>query len=494
MSGFPSAGTIRQAIAHGQPDPSAEHTSAPNPKAIGSGAAARKACYKRVAVKEEEVISVAELDRRLRRAVEAATGREWVSGEVTSLKWAPSGHAYFCLKDEADDAVVDCVMYKFHAARARRFLAPGARVQLRGRATVYAPRGRLQLVGEALRPAGQGALLIALEELKRRLAAEGMFEPARKRPLPPDPQIVGVVTSGSGAAFHDIRTVAFRRGGVRLVISPALVQGDHAPDRIVRAVELIERYPGLDVLIVGRGGGSSDDLMAFNDERVVRRIAQVSVPVVSAVGHEVDFTLVDLVADVRAATPSQAAELVIPDSKARRDTLARCTRQLARAMGGAVRERRGSVDRLRAQLGDPRFLVAERQQQLDELSSRLERHTTRERARRRAGLEALHRRLSARHPRSVLAEAKSSLGPLAARLDGSIDRRLGRARAELEQAAARLDGLSPLSVLGRGYAIAIGAEGRAVRAAREVAPGQMLRLRLHAGRLLVEVAEVEVEP
>jgi exodeoxyribonuclease VII large subunit len=442
-------------------------------------------------VKEEEVISVAELDRRLRRAVEAATGREWVSGEVTSLKWAPSGHAYFCLKDEGVDAVIDCVMYKFNAARARRFLSQGARVQMRGRATVYAPRGRLQMVGEALRPAGQGALLIALEELKRRLAAEGLFDPARKRTLPAEPHVVGVVTSGAGAAFHDIRTVAFRRGGVRLVLSPALVQGDHAPERIVRAVDLIERYPGLDVLIIGRGGGSSDDLMAFNDERVVRRVAQLRVPVVSAVGHEVDFTLVDLVADVRAATPSQAAELVIPDSKARRDTLGRCTRQLVRAMGGAVRERRGSIDRLRSRLGDPRFLLAERQQHVDELVGRLERHAGRELARRRARLEQLHRRLSGRHPRSVLAEARSSLGPLAARLDGSMKRRLARARAELEQAAARLDGLSPLSVLGRGYAIALSADGRAVRAASEVAPGQLLRVRLHAGRLLVEVTEVE---
>ena len=462
---------------------------------------------------QDVVISVAELDRRLKRAVESATGREWVSGEVTSLKWAPSGHAYFCLKDEADDAVIDCVMYKFQATRARRWLRNGARVQIRGRATVYAPRGRLQLVGESLRPAGRGAHLLALEELKQKLAAEGLFAPERKRVLPSEPHVVGVVTSASGAAFADIRTVAFRRGGVRLVLSPALVQGDTAPQRIVRAVDLLERYPGLDVMIVGRGGGSGEDLMAFNDERVVRRIASVRVPVVSAVGHEVDTTLVDLVADVRAATPSQAAELVIPDAAARREALLRCTRQLARAMGGAVRERRMVVEQLHRRLGDPRFFLAERQQHLDELLGRLERHAGRSLARRRSGLEALERRLSARHPRAVLAEARGELDPLAARLGAAARRSLARSgrsleqaaarlaaaerlsiarsRRSLEQAALRLDGLSPLAVLGRGYAIALDEDGRAVRAAREVRAGERLRVRLHEGRLVVEVVEVD---
>jgi exodeoxyribonuclease VII large subunit len=437
----------------------------------------------------EEIISVAELDRRLRRAVESATGREWVEGELSSLKWAPSGHAYFCLKDEADDAVIDCVMYKLQASRARRFLTQGARVQLRGRATVYAPRGRLQLIGEALRPAGRGALLVALEELKRKLAAEGLFEQARKRALPAEPRVVGVVTSAAGAAFHDVRTVAFRRGGVRLVLSPATVQGDLAPQSLIRALDLIERYPGLDTLIIGRGGGSGEDLAAFNDERVVRRVAQAGVPVVSAVGHEIDFTLVDLVADVRAATPSQAAELVIPDAAARRQSLALCTRQLARAIGSILRERRSDVDRMRSRLGDPRFVLAERQQHLDELTAALERSSQRELARRRARLEALHRRLSAQHPRAVLARSRGELGPLSARLAAVIRLRLGQARGRLDRAAARLDSLSPLAVLGRGYAIVLGREGRAVRRAAELSAGDEITVRLHEGRVLAAVKE-----
>ncbi|HEY3496913.1 MAG TPA: exodeoxyribonuclease VII large subunit, partial [Polyangiaceae bacterium] len=324
-----------------------------------------------------EVVSVAELDRRLKRAVEGATGSFWVEGEVTSLKRAASGHTYFCLKDEREDAVIDCVMYRFDANRAKKHLADGTRLQVWGRATVWAPRGRLQLVGTFARPAGRGALLEALEALKKRLEAEGLFALEKKRPLPADPRVVGVVTSAHGAAFHDIRTVAFRRGNVKIVLSPALVQGDGAPDSIVEALELVERYPGLDVVIVGRGGGSGEDLAAFNDERVVRKVASLGVPVVSAVGHEVDVTLTDLAADVRAATPSQAAELVVPDARARRDALMRRRASLVRAMHSRLELERARLAHLSRGLGDPRFLLIERQQLLDELLARLRRRTER---------------------------------------------------------------------------------------------------------------------
>ncbi len=439
----------------------------------------------------EEVISVAELDRRLKRAVETVTGREWVEGEIASLKLAPSGHAYFSLKDEREDAIVECVMYRMNAQRARRHLSDGARVQLFGRATLWAPRGRLQLVGESLRPAGRGALLEALEQLKARLLAEGLFAPEKKRPLPSEPRVVGVVTSAIGAAFHDIRTVAFRRGGVRLVLSPALVQGEAAPDSIVRAIDLLERYPGLDAMIVGRGGGSNEDLMAFNDERVVRRVAAVRVPVVSAVGHEVDLTLCDLAADVRAATPSQAAELVIPDAGARRDLLDRQLRHLLRTMQGRLLEERSRVERLRAALSDPRFLIAERQQGLDELRARLERATTRSLARRRTLMVDAERRLAARHPRAVLAQARARLAPLEARLGAAAGADLARCRARSGELVARLSALSPLAVLARGYAIATLPDGRAVRAAAEVKPGDALSIRVSAGRIHARVTDTD---
>jgi exodeoxyribonuclease VII large subunit len=438
-----------------------------------------------------EVVSVAELDRRLRRAVEDASGRYWVLGEITSLKQAASGHAYFTLKDDEEEAVIECVMYRFDAQRARRHLVEGARIQLWGRATLWAPRGRLQLVANFARPAGRGSLLEALEALKARLQEEGLFSQERKRPLPADPRIVGVVTSAHGAAFHDVRTVAFRRGGVRLVLAPAVVQGEAAPDSIVRALDLIERYPSIDVVIVGRGGGSGEDLSAYNDERVVRRVAKMAVPVVSAVGHETDVALTDLVADVRAATPSQAAELVVPDRRARSAALARCRAALDRVLRSYFALERSRLARLRAELGDPRFIVVERQQELDELSVRLERRFERDLASRRGELESLRGRLLAEHPRAVLARSRARLGPLHVRLDAAASRHLQRTRGRLAGAATRLDGLSPLAVLGRGYAIATGADGRAVRDARALAPGDAVSVRVLRGSFAARVTEVE---
>lgn len=435
----------------------------------------------------EEIISVSELDRRLRRSVEDASAGVWVEGEVSSLKRAPSGHVYFSLKDEAEDAIIECVMYRFDALRARRYLNEGARLQLLGKATVWAPRGRLQFVVNQVRPVGRGALLEALEQLKERLSAEGLFAAERKRALPSEPRIVGVVTSASGAAFHDIVSVAFRRGDVKIVLAPALVQGEGAPESLVRALDSIERYPGLDVVVIGRGGGSGEDLMAFNDERVVRRVARLRVPVVSAVGHEVDFSLTDLAADVRAATPSQAAELVVPESRARVAAWQRAHSALQRATHSRILRLRAVIERARARLSDPRFIIAERQQELDELSNTLRLSATETVAERRASLESLTRRLYARHPRAVLAGARADLGPLDVRLKHAARRHLVRCEARLADAATRLNGLSPLTILGRGYAIATRADGRAIRGAGEVALGEEVTLRLAHGRLITRV-------
>jgi exodeoxyribonuclease VII large subunit len=438
----------------------------------------------------QQVISVAELNRRLRQAVEQVAGLQWVEGELTSLRSAASGHVYFSLKDEREDASVDCVIYRFQAQRARRYLAEGARLQVRGRATVWSPRGRLQFVVAEVRLQGRGALLEALEQLKQRLSAEGLFSADRKRPLPAETRVMGVVTSAAGAALHDICTVAFRRGSVRIVLAPALVQGDRAAQSILEAVELIERYPGLDVLIIGRGGGSSDDLMAFNDERLVRRIARVAVPVISAVGHEIDTTLTDLVADVRAATPSQAAELAVADQRERQDTLRRCLAQLARAAGARLLRAHTTVDRLRARVSDPRIVIAERQQQVDELVLRLERRLTRALSRRRSMLEELSHRLLARHPRTVLARCRAGLEPLLARLLAGVTLKLRQCGSARLEPAARLQGLSPVAVLARGYAIVARSDGRAVVDAADLSVGDFIGIRLHRGRVGAEVRGV----
>ncbi len=440
----------------------------------------------------ELVVSVLELDQRLRRSVEDASAGLWVEGEISSFKRAPSGHVYFCLKDEAEDAIIECVMYRFNALRARRFLSEGARVQLSGQATVWAPRGRLQFVANELRPAGRGALLEALEQLKERLAAEGVFALERKRPLPSEPRIVGVVTSKAGAAFRDIVSVAFRRGGVKIVLAPALVQGESAPESLLRALDLIERYPGLDVVVLGRGGGSGEDLMAFNDERVVRRVARMRVPVVSAVGHEIDVSLTDLAADVRAATPSQAAELVVPELRARAVAWQRAQGALERAILARLLRFRARIERERSRLSDPRFTIAERQQELDELSTRLRRATVATLSVQRAALGLSTRRLYTRHPRAVLASARADLGPLNVRLESAARRRLARAQGRLAERAAQLQGLSPLTILARGYAIATLPDGRALRSADEAAVGDPITLRLSHGRLLARVLDTQV--
>jgi exodeoxyribonuclease VII large subunit len=440
---------------------------------------------------EAAVWSVAELDRRLKRAIEGISANVWVEGEVSSAKPAPSGHLYFCLKDEREDAVVDCVMYRSSAWRARRLIVDGARVQLRGRATLWAPRGRLQFMADMARPVGRGALLEALENLKLRLLEEGLFAPARKRPIPAHPAVVGVVTSAAGAAIHDIAKVAFRRGGVRIVLSSTVVQGPTAAARVVGAFDRLERLPELDVIIVGRGGGSAEDLMVFNDEEVVRRVAGCRVPVISAVGHEVDVTLTDLAADARAATPSQAAELVVADARAQRDQLGHARSRLYRAMRVRVSEDRSALRALRTSFIHLRLSVAEREQKVDDLSQRLEQAGHRLLARRRTDLERLQRRLAGRHPRAVIAASRAELSPLEVRLVGAERALAESARGRVAQALSRLFALSPLAVLARGYAIATTDDGRAIRSASEVDAGQEISIRVHQGRFAASVLRPE---
>lgn len=426
------------------------------------------------------VLSVFELAQSLKRTVEETTLGLWVEGEVGRLQRPASGHLYFTLKDEHKDANLDCVMYKREAFRFGRQLSEGARVQLRGRASFYPPRGRLQWIAEVARPAGQGALLEALLKLKLKLVAEGLTENERKRPLPSDPRVVGVVTSKTGAAFSDICTVALRRGAVRLLLSPAVVQGEGAADSLIRALDLLERARP-DVIILGRGGGSAEDLMAFNDERLVRKVVACSVPIVSAVGHEIDVSLTDLVADARAATPSQAAELVVPDTRERARALFRLKKHLSWALKAKVASARVALDRNRRKLGDPRFLLAEGQQDLDEFRARLTQLMRERLAFRRSQFERNTRRLSARHPRAVLAGARAELEPLCQRLRTSLPHRIEGHLAEVRGCAQALSALSPLAVLGRGYALAHRADGSAIRDVEILSPGEAIQVRVRRG-------------
>jgi exodeoxyribonuclease VII large subunit len=433
--------------------------------------------------KSAPVISVAELDRRLRRAVEAITGNEWVVGEVASLKCAASGHLYFTLKDEREEALIECVMYRGQSLRYRGLLADGARVQICGKATLWAPRGRLQFVVERARPEGRGALLEALERLKQALAAEGLFSAERKRPLPANPRAIGVVTSATGAAFWDVVAVAQRRGRAHLVLAPAQVQGEGAVEQLVSALDLIERHPLVDAIIIGRGGGAGEDLMAFNDERLVRRLARARVPTISAVGHDIDSTLSDLVADHRAATPSQAAELIVADYATRCDVLSRAHNRLVSAMHSRIAEDKSTAETLRLRLRDPRFLVLVRQQQLDEHRAELQNLMLRRLRNCRPTLDRLSRRVTQRDPRLVLGQSRVALSIHERALTERVRAILHVGRARMAELNAGLEGLSPLAVLARGYAIASRLDGRVIRGPDDVARGEVFRLRLGRGEM-----------
>jgi exodeoxyribonuclease VII large subunit len=453
----------------------------------------------------ERIYRVAEINRAARLLVEQGLGDVWIEGELSDVRPSAAGHVYFALNDGAGRAQLRGVMFRADARRAKARLADGARVRMRGQVSLFEPRGQFQFLARIALPDGAGDLAAELERRKRALEAEGLTDPSRKRRLPRLPRVLGVVTSVTGAALHDVVRVASGRCPVRIVVADCRVQGDGAPASILRALELVQRVPELDVIIVGRGGGSAEDLWAFNDEAVARAIAACRVPTVSAVGHEVDFTLADLVADVRAATPSNAAELCVPDRRALLAELAAADRRLVRAMEVQVDQGRLRLEREARKLGDPRRALGPIHRRLRALHEQLGRGA---RSRVGAPRERLHRireRLALLDPRVVLQKDRRRLAELDARLAragrAAIERRrrallearagllprgrplVGGARARLREAMARLDALSPLAVLDRGYAIALDASDKAVRSVAELPEGRAFRLALPDGAI-----------
>ena len=412
--------------------------------------------------------AVSELVKLAARTLEARYGVVWVEGEVSNVSAPRSGHLYFTLKDAG--AQLPSVMFRTEAARLKFRLSDGLKIRARGRLSIYEGQGKFQLYADALEPAGLGAAQLAFEQLKRKLAEEGLFEPARKRALPPWPKRIGLVTSPTGAAVRDVLRIAERRGRVRFLIAPCQVQGEAAPLEIIAALRLLERQPDIDVIIVGRGGGSAEDLAAFNDERLARAIAACRVPVVSAVGHEVDFTIADFVADHRAATPSAAAELVVPlhaDATLRLDEAhARLLRAGKRAIGDA---------RLRLDTAEERAAQSARQVI----------------ARRRRLIDEQGRRLAALHPRARVQRDRAALVALHSRLLGRLRLILDERRRAFGTAAGKLDALSPLAVLERGYSLARAADGSVVTQAAQVKPGEAVTVRLSRGELGCRVESVD---
>ena len=362
---------------------------------------------------DKRILTVSRLTALIRSTLEENFAQVWVEGEVSNLAAPSSGHLYFTLKDGG--AQLRCVMFKGTAKNLRFRLKDGMGLILRGRITLYEQRGDYQLIAEYAEPLGVGALQLAFEQLKERLSREGLFDDSRKQPLPLLPQRIGVVTSPTGAAIHDSLTVVNRRfANVEILIVPVRVQGDGAAAEIAAAIDDLNRYGGVDVMIVGRGGGSLEDLWAFNEEIVARAIARSRIPVISAVGHEVDVTIADFVADLRAATPSAAAELVVKSKQELEYLLKSLSHRLLREMEQRLGGNRSEVDRLSHALRDPTFLLGHLAQRLDDQAARLRLALAANVTRRQARLDALLRHLGVLNPSLRMERARERLITLGA--------------------------------------------------------------------------------
>jgi exodeoxyribonuclease VII large subunit len=442
------------------------------------------------------VFTVAEITARLRVLLEQRFADVWVEGEISNCRVWNTGHLYFTLKDAG--AQIRGMMFR-SAVRMLRFTPhDGLRVIVRGRVSVYDPKGEYQIVCEQMEPEGLGALQLAFDQLKRRLGAEGLFDEKRKRPLPALPRKIGVVTSLDGAAIHDVINVLRRRHpNAHVVIRPTRVQGEGAGTEIARAIRAIARVPGVDVLIVGRGGGSAEDLRAFNEEVVARAVAACPVATISAVGHESDVTICDFVADVRAPTPSAAAEMVVARKE---DFLLRIDRLTHRGRTAASARIHRAEARLRMLEARPGYAgmrgrIALRGRHAGEITHELRRAAQACVAAGARRHQILRRALDAVDLRRQLAAIRGRLVAADARGASASARMAHRAEARLGSAAARLHALSPLGVLARGYAMCWNEDRTAiVRDAAAVTPGQHVRVTLGRGELGCEVRSTHIPP
>jgi exodeoxyribonuclease VII large subunit len=415
----------------------------------------------------------------------------WVEGEVSNLARPASGHVYFSLKDSG--AQVRCAMFRTRNRAVGFEARDGMKVVAYGRVSLYTPRGDYQLIVEALEAAGEGLLRMRFEQLKRKLFEEGLFDAALKRPLPRWPRAIGVVTSASGAAVRDIITVLKRRcPALPVIIYPTSVQGEAAAAEIAAAIATANRRAECDVLIVGRGGGSLEDLWSFNEEIVARAIHASTIPVVSAVGHEVDFTIADMVADLRAATPSAAAELVSPDTLDIEARLQQCRQRLLKTMTQSLKRQQRELEQIQRRLISPRRRLELHFQRLDELLARLPNALTTQLSLKRSQLRALEARVASHSPRARLTSSKSELEHARHRLSAAMRRVLEQRDARLSRCEQVLRALGPGATLERGYAIVTDASGQVLRDTREVDIGSILTTRLARGRFEAEVRSREL--
>ena len=449
-----------------------------------------------------KVLSVSELTGQIRALLERQIGAVWVSGEITNLRAQSSGHIYFTLKDAA--AQLNCVLFSREKVSHRELLADGQKVLLQGDVTVYEARGQYQIIVRAVELQGVGALQIAFEKLKQKLAAEGLFAPERKRPLPEYPERIGLVTSPTGAAIRDVLHVVERRNpGLVIILAPCRVQGHGAAEEIAEAVKLLNRYcvnfeadstlqqfndsTKLDLILITRGGGSLEDLWAFNEQVVARAIFESAIPVVSAVGHEIDFTIADFVADVRAATPSAAAEIITEGVFASREFVADAPVLMRQRVRRRIEREKEDFDSLAGRLArlHPRRRLDEWLQRLDDLQFGLLRCGEQGVRERLIACNNLTTRLRQVRPKQLLQQRRELLQGTRQRLRELAHVRFKDLKNGLAAAQSRLQLLGPEQVLGRGYSITMdAASGTVLRDATKVQAGQRLRTRLKTGEIL----------
>ena len=430
-----------------------------------------------------DVYTVSRLNREAKAVLEGGFPPLWIEGEISNLSRPASGHVYFSLKDA--QAQVRCAFFRQHQRLLGLALKDGLHVLARARVSLYEGRGDYQLIIEYLEEAGEGALRRAFDALKQRLLQEGLFDVAHKKPLPRLPRRLGIITSPSGAVMHDILTTLRRRfPGIAVLVFPVPVQGEGAAEKIAGAIRLAGERGDCDALILARGGGSLEDLWAFNEETVARAIYACPIPVVSGVGHETDFTIADMVADARAPTPTAAAEMLSPDQQEWLAQFARLEARLTTAMQGRLRGRQQHLDWLGARLVHPRNRIALLQQSLKSQAQRLYLAQTTSLRQARSELQALIARLHQHSPRPRIQALMLSNGHLYSRLVIGMKRRWELADSRLRQLMQSLHTLSPLATLERGYAIVQRPDtGTVVTDAGKVSPGERVRARLARGQL-----------
>ncbi|MDC9818814.1 exodeoxyribonuclease VII large subunit [Pectobacterium polonicum] len=441
------------------------------------------------------IFTVSRLNQTVRQLLEMEMGQIWLSGEISNLSQPSSGHWYFTLKDER--AQVRCAMFRTSNRKVTFRPQNGQQVLIRASITLYEPRGDYQLLAESMQPAGDGLLQQQFEQLKQRLAAEGLFDQQFKQVLPSPAKRVGVITSASGAALHDILQVLQRRDpSLPVIVYPTSVQGTDAPLQIVRAIELANQRDECDVLIVGRGGGSLEDLWSFNDERVARAIFASRIPIVSAVGHETDVTIADFVGDLRAPTPSAAAELVSRNQLELLRQIQSQRQRLEMAMDYYLAQRNREFTRLhhRLQQQHPQLRLARQQTQLVKLRQRLDDAIQQQLRQTSRRSERLQQRLMQQQPQTRIHRAQQRLQQLSYQMQSAVERQLNQNKQKLGIACSRLEGVSPLATLARGYNVTTAPDGKVLKNVAQIAPGETLKTRLQDGWVESQVTTLIQNP